>query len=316
MSSLLSPQILFFILGGLATLIKSDVRLPSGIGRWLGLYLMIAIGFKGGVAIQVSEESAFQIDGLIGGGLVLSCLFPVIGYKLLRWTTKHDPLTSIAAAAQYGSVSIVTYVAGCNYLSTLGYECPGYMSLLLGLMEAPAILVALYMADQYLKNPAHNKGEMLKHVLANEAVFLLLGSMVIGFITGAEGFESLRGFLVNPFQGALCLFLLDMGALVMSKRTELRTLTFNTVAFGIYMPLLCAAMGLLVCILAKADVPTTMLFTTLAGSVSNIAVPVAMRMALPDAKAGVYIPLSLGISFPFNLVVGIPLYMKLAEMLR
>ena len=326
--NMLSPAILFFALGIGAGFVKSDLAVPESISRYLSLYLMMAIGFKGGVAIANTHEFTAQVIGAIAAGLVIGFLQPFLAYGLLRLTTKIDSTTAAAVAAHYGSISMVTFATAAAFLGTNEIFYAGYIVAILALMEAPAILSGLYIAhraepetpgsdnlsSEALAQP-EEKRQLSREILTNGAILLLSGAFLIGWITGQPGMNKVAGFLETPFQGILCLFLLDMGLLVAKNLHHLRSFTWALALFGIYMPLIGAAIGLFASWAIGLDVGTGTLFTVLCASASYIAVPAAMRLALPQAKAAIYLPLSLAITFPFNVTLGIPLYFALAEKL-
>lgn len=313
--NLLTPAVLFFILGITAGFFKSDLEIPDSISRYLSLYLMMAIGFKGGVAIANTNEFGADVIGAIVAGVIFGFLQPFLGYGLLKLTTKLDSPTAAAVAAHYGSISMVTFATAAAFLKTNEVIYAGYIVAILALMEAPAILAGLFIAhkaDPKTKHTAEEKKLLTKEIFTNGAILLLFGSFIIGWITGQPGMDKVDGFLNTPFQGVLCLFLLDMGLLVAKNLHHLKNFTFPLALFGIYMPLIGASIGLSTSYLLGLDVGTGTLFTVLCASASYIAVPAAMRLALPEAKAAIYIPMSLAITFPFNVVFGIPLYFTLA----
>lgn len=313
--NLLNPVILFFVLGMVAGLVKSDLDLPGNIGRFLSIYLMIAIGFKGGVAIANTPSFNTEFLGLTAGGLFMSFAIPFAGFGILRIISKLDATTAAAVSAHYGSVSVVTFVAATSFLITSGIKYESYTIAILALMEAPAILSGLFLAKKY-GSSSNNSGisspQLFKKILTNSAVMLLIGSFIIGWITGDKGMEKLGSFFVTPFQGILALFLLEMGLQVSRNAQNLKTFTLPLFAFGIFMPVLCSLAGLLIAAIIGTDQGTGMLFAVMCASASYIAVPAAMRLTLPEAQASVYIPMSLAITFPFNILIGIPLYHALA----
>jgi hypothetical protein len=316
-NNLLSPGVLFFTLGIIAGLVKSDLNVPDSISRYLSLYLMMAIGFKGGVAIAATEEFTSQIMLVIFAGFMVSLLLPFVAYSLLRLTTRIDSPTAAAVAGHYGSISMVTFVTGMAFLKEHDIAFAGYIVGVLALMEAPAIVSALFIAHRAApetRTHAQEEKKLSREIFTNGSILLIFGALIIGIITGDSGMEKMEGFLVTPFQGVLALFLLDMGLLVSKNFHELRNFTWSLAAFGIYMPVIGGAIGLAISSLLGVDVGTGTLFMILCASASYIAVPAAMRLALPEAKAGVYVPLSLAITFPFNVIVGIPVYHTLAEM--
>jgi uncharacterized protein len=313
--NLLSPAILFFALGILAGFLKSDLEVPDSISRYLSLYLMMAIGFKGGVAIANTHDLNGEVISAIGAGLAIGFLQPFLGYGLLKLTTKLDSPTAAAVAAHYGSISMVTFATAAAFLTTNEIIYAGYIVAVLALMEAPAILSALFIAHRAAPQTKHMQEEkklLSREIFTNGAILLLTGAFIIGWITGQKGMDKVAGFLETPFQGILCLFLLDMGLLVARNLHHLKSFTWPLALFGIYMPLIGAGIGLLTSWMIGLDVGTGTLFTVLCASASYIAVPAAMRLALPEAKAAIYVPMSLAITFPFNVTLGIPLYFALA----
>lgn len=316
--NLLSPAILFFALGILAGFFKSDLEIPDSISRYLSIYLMMAIGFKGGVAIANTPDFNGEVIAAIGAGLAVGFLQPFLGYGLLRLSTRLDSPTAAAVAAHYGSISMVTFATAAAFLKTNEVVYAGYIVAILALMEAPAILSGLFIAHRaspQTRTHASEEKKLAREIFTNGAILLLFGSFLIGWATGQSGMDKMEGFLATPFQGILALFLLDMGLLVSKNLHHLKTFTLPLVLFGVYMPLIGAGVGLGLSRWIGLDVGTGMLLTVLCASASYIAVPAAMRLALPEAKAAIYVPMSLAITFPFNVVLGIPLYYALAKML-
>jgi hypothetical protein len=314
--NLLSPAILFFILGITAGFLRSDLEIPSSISRYLSLYLMMAIGFKGGVAIAITPELNSEVIATVVAGLAIGFFLPFLAFGLLRLSTALDNATAAAVAAHYGSISMVTFVTATSFLKTNEVVYAGYIIAVLALMEAPAILSGLFIAHKTspeTRNHAAEEKKLSREIFTNGAILLLFGSFIIGWVTGQPGMEKVKGFLITPFQGILCLFLLDMGLLVAKNLQHLKSFTPRLIIFGIYMPIIGASIGLITSRLIGLDIGTGMLFTVLCASASYIAVPAAMRLALPEAKAAIYLPMSLAITFPFNVVVGIPLYYALAQ---
>lgn len=315
--NLLSPPILFFGLGIVAGAIKSDLNVPESISRYLSIYLMMAIGFKGGTAIAGTPSLSVALFLTLGAGLLMSFLLPFFAYGLLRATTRLDRPTLAAIAGTYGSVSIVTFVTATSFLTASSTAYEGHMVAVLAVMEAPAILSALFIAHraapETIESGKQATPRLAREIFTNGAILLLFGSFVIGWLSGKPGLDRMEGFLVTPFQGILALFLLDMGIIVSRQLHHMRDFTLPLVQFCIYMPLIGAAAGLLLSFLIGLNAGTGALFMVLCASASYIAVPAAMRLALPQAKAAIYLPMSLAITFPFNIVVGIPVYLLLAK---
>lgn len=317
--NLLTPTILFFALGILAGVIKSDLEVPESISRYLSIYLMMAIGFKGGVAIANTPDLNDEVIYTALAGITAGFLQPFLGYALLKWTTRIDPPTAAAIAAHYGSISMVTFATAAAFLEANAIVYAGYIVAVLALMEAPAIMSGLFIAhraDPETRSHGQEEKKLMREIFTNGAILLLFGAFAIGWVTGQPGMDKVSGFLGDPFQGILCLFLLDMGLLVARNLQHLKSFSWSLVAFGIYMPLIGATIGIGVSRLIGLDVGTGLLFTVLCASASYIAVPAAMRLALPEAKAAIYVPMSLAITFPFNIVIGIPLYYAAISMIN
>lgn len=314
--NLLTPPILFFALGVAAGMLKSDLNIPESISRYLSLYLMMAIGFKGGVAIAETGDLNREVLRTIFAGLVIGFSQPFLGYGLLRLTSKIDSPTAAAIAAHYGSISMVTFATAAAFLDANEIIYAGYIVAILALMEAPAILSGLFIAHRaapQTQGHVSKQRKLAREIFTNGAILLLFGSFLIGWITGQPGMDKVKGFLSEPFQGILCLFLLDMGLLVAKNLYQIRALTWSLILFGLYMPLIGASIGLGVSYIIGLDIGTGLLFTVLCASASYIAVPAAMRLALPEAKAAIYLPMSMAITFPFNVAIGIPFYYALAK---
>lgn len=312
-ANLLSPMILFFALGLAASLARSDLSIPEAIAKGMSLYLMMSIGFKGGVGVAQHGVEATLVWSLVAG-VLLSAALPLIAFRLLVTTTGLSRTDAAAIAAHYGSISIVTFLAASQALDGRGIAYEGFMVAVAAAMETPAIIVALWLARG---GAGQMDRETLREVTLNGSIVMLLGSFAIGWITGTDGMKSVSAFLVDPFKGVLCLFLLDMGVIAGRGLKEGRkTLEPKVIAFGLYMPLIGAVLGLVAGRLVGLSQGGIALFACLCASASYIAVPAALRLALPEARPSVYLPLSLGITFPFNLTIGIPLYLSLAALIR
>lgn len=314
METLTSPVILFFLLGALAAFARSDLSIPEAISKGISLYLMAAIGLKGGIEVA---KSGFTPDLLAAAlaGIALSCLIPFTAFLVLRKFGKLDQVNAAAVAAHYGSVSVVTFVTGAEVLTAGGLPPAGYMVAVLALMETPAIIVGLFLAN---RGNAGNGGvqtdnsELIRETLLNGSVVLLTGSFIIGIIIGADGFAPIAPLFQAGFTGILCLFLLDMGLIAVRRLREARRLTPRLVILGILFPIVNGTVGVVLGTLIGLDTGSAAILATLAASASYIAVPAAMRLALPKADPGLYLAMSLAITFPFNILIGIPLYTELA----
>jgi len=317
LQNITSPPILFFVLGIIAGFLKSDLDIPDQISRYLSIYLMMAIGFKGGVAIAATPEINSEIILVIVAGIITGFTQPLIGYFLLRKTTKIDHVTASAIAAHYGSISMVTFVTAVSFLEINSVFYAGYIVAVLAIMEAPAILTGLFIAHKGHAHPKESNSKanskLAKEIFTNGAILLLTGSFIIGAIGGESGMDKMEGFLVEPFQGILAFFLLDMGLLVSKQMHHLKEFNLRLFLFGIYMPLIGFVVGLALSLAIGLNVGTGFLFTVLIASSSYIAVTAAMRLALPDAKSAIYIPMTLAITFPFNIAVGIPFYFYVVQ---
>jgi hypothetical protein len=306
MENILSPVILCFVLGLLAALGRSDLSIPEAAAKMLSIYLLFAIGFKGGASV-----ASHGLDGTLVGtlltGVAFSALLPFLAYALLNLLTRLDRLNAAAVAGHYGSISIVTFLAGASLLSLRGVEAEGYMVAVAAVMEAPAILTALWLVSR--KGHSRLDTDLLREILMNGSIVMLVGAFLIGWITGQQGMAKIEPFIGAPFQGVLCLFLLDMGLIAgRGLRRSYKVLSVGVLAFGVLMPLLSSAIGLGAAVLLDLSLGGTVLLMILAASASYIAVPAAMRVALPEADPSIYLTLSLGVTFPFNLAVGIPIY--------
>lgn len=315
--NLTSPPLLFFMLGAAAALLRSDLEIPEQVAKLLSLYLLMAIGFKGGVALATTPLSATMVTGL-GIAVFLSCLVPVYTFFILK--QKLPPAEAAAVAATYGSISAVTFVTATNYLANTGVEWNGYLVAAMALMESPAIIIGLLLYRFFASEDSETVqiGELLKEAFLNGSVFLILGSLVVGWISGPAGKEQLSLFVDGLFTGILCLFLLDMGIVAMHRLSDIGRAAVSPallVTLGLLLPLVNAALALGLVITVGLPEGDALLIVVLAASASYIAVPAAMRLSLPEANPSVYLGMSLAVTFPFNLIVGIPLYHELIELL-
>ena len=309
--TLTSPIIMFFILGMLAGFAKSDLAIPEAMAKAMAIYLMAAIGLKGGVAIS---ESGITSELLLAGaaGIGLSFLLPFPAYVLLSRIGGLGRTDAAATAAHYGSVSLVTYITAAEMFEVAGMPAASFMVAVLALMETPAIISGLSLAK---KQAGGSTASLMHEVLLNASVVLLVGAMLIGYIAGKDGFAPIAPVFEGGYRGVLCLFLLDMGLIAARRLRETRSITLKLASLGILMPLVNGILGVLVGVLFGLDTGTSAILGVLAASASYIAVPAAMRIALPKADPGIYLSMSLGITFPFNVIVNITLLSWLAERL-
>lgn len=310
--TLLSPIILFFVLGMLAGFAKSDLAIPEAIAKGMAIYLMAAIGLKGGVSVAAN---GFTSELLLAGvaGVALSFLIPFPVFALLQKIGGLDRTTAAATAAHYGSVSLVTYITAAEMLENAGMPAAGFMVAVLALMETPAIISGIALARR--KPEAGSSSKLWHEVLLNASVVLLVGAMIIGFIAGKDGFEPIKPVFDGGYRGILCLFLLDMGLIASRRLSETKALNARLVGLAILLPLVNGVIGVVIGSALGLDTGTAAILGILAASASYIAVPAAMRLALPEADPGIYLSMSLGITFPFNVVVNISLIAALARYL-
>ena len=312
--NLMSPMVLFFALGAAASLARSDLSVPEAVARLLSLYLLMAIGFKGGVEVAHSGLTS-RVVGALAAGIFLSALIPIVAYALLRSATQMSKVDAASVAGHYGSISAVTFAAITGVLNHLAIPYEGYMAAVAAAMETPAIFTALAIARRTgcLKQTDQRTG-LFREVALNGSIVMLLGSFLIGSITGARGLAMLKPFLVEPYAGFLCLFLLDMGLVAgRGLRKGWHALSIPAILFGIVMPLISALLAGGLASTLGLSAGGAAILITLAASASYIAVPAAMRIALPDANPAIALTLSLGVTFPFNLTLGIPLYVAFAS---
>ncbi len=315
LTNLTSPPLLFFLLGVAAVLVRSDLDIPDQVAKFLSLYLLFAIGFKGGVAIAESDLNLIVARDLLLA-TALSALMPLYVFQLLR---KHFSVAdAAAAAATYGSISAVTFVTATSYLDAVQVSWSGYMVASMALMESPAIIVGLIV--YYRTASAGDTGrdtnlrEILHESTTNGSVFLIVGSLIIGWLVGPQGYAQVKVFVQELFVGVLCLFLLDMGLVAARRVQDIsggRQMIGRLLLWGLLLPVINAALALALVTALNISVGDGVLLVVLAASASYIAVPAAMRLALPEANPSIYLSMSLGITFPFNLIIGIPLYHQL-----
>lgn len=311
-ANLLSPIILAFALGVIASLVRSDLRLPEAVYNGLSIYLLLAIGLKGGVELNRTPIAEFIWPALLT--LFLGILTPIIAYNVLRRLGRFDRVNSAAIAAHYGSVSAVTFIVAITFGAMTGRPAEGFMPALVAILEVPAIVVALMIAFTRDKRAGSWK-EALHEALAGRSIILLVGGLLIGLAVGPAGFEPVAPFFVSGFQGALTLFLLEMGIIAARRLKDLRKVGFFLIAFGILLPIFHGALAVWLGSLAGLSMAGSAVLGAMVSSASYIAAPAAVRIALPEANPTFYLTASLGITFPFNVTLGIPLYYALAEML-
>jgi hypothetical protein len=320
MANFLDPAILFFLFGAFAGAIKSNLEIPPPIARFLSLYLLMALGLKGGFALHKSGFTT-EIALSLGLAIFLAILIPIIAYQILR--TKLNTFDAAAIAATYGSVSAVTFITATQYLDQFNIAYGGHMAAAMALMESPAIILAIVLANK--ARAAHAKqtqtglqqtgiSKILHESFTDGAQLLLLGSMVVGLMSGDAGQKLMAPFSIDLFKGMLAFFLLDMGLMAARKIKGLYGKPPITLLYAIASPLSHALIALAFCKLIGLPLGDTILLMVLASSASYIAVPAVLRHALPEVNPALYMGMSLGITFPFNIILGIPLYAMIAKL--
>lgn len=308
--NLLSPPILSFILGVVASVCQSDLRFPESMGKFLGIYLMFGLGLKGGSSIAHCND-IHNAMLLILVAVVLSFGLPFIAKKFMDWTTGYDTATKIAVSAHYGSVSVVTFMIATHFLECSSIPYESSFTAVTAAMEGPAIMSAILMMTLSKSEGQGNfkVSELIHHMFFNGSILVLMGAFTIGLVSSEESLKSVSGFFATPFKGVLCLFLLDMGLLVGKKLRTTHTIEFGELFCALALPLVNASIGFVAAYLMNLTPGGAFLLMTLCASASYIAVPAAMRVAIPQANPGVYVTMALGITFPFNLLIGLPLYL-------
>jgi uncharacterized protein len=322
----MDPVVLFFLLGVIARLLKSDLKLPDALYETLSIYLLLAIGLKGGVELAKHPLTmvAPQAMAVVAMGLVL----PLLAYPVLRFLGKFNTFDSAAIAAHYGSVSVVTFAVGLAFVTKRGVAFEEYMPLFVALLEMPGIVVGILLARMLAPESAGTgKGtgtgtgtgtkiqwSVLAHeIFLGKSVVLLVGGLLIGWYAGPQGIDPMRGLFFDLFKGVLALFLLEMGLVAASRITDLRRAGPFLIIFGIVTPVVFSVFGATLGYLIGLSLGGTTLLAILAASASYIAAPAALRIALPEANPSLSIGAALGITFPFNLTLGIPLYFEIAK---
>jgi hypothetical protein len=324
-SNILDPAILFFFLGIGASLLRSNLEIPQPIGKFLSLYLLLAIGFKGGVELSQSGFSG-NIILTFAVAICMALLVPVYSFFILK--QKLNIYDAAGVAATYGSVSAVTFITATVFLEKHGLHFGGYMAAVLAIMESPAIIVALCLSNWIRKHDLKKKdGELgslppqmrirdiLKDAFTDGAHMLLLGSIVIGIITGHHGQEMVNPLIKDLFKGLLCFFLLDMGLLVAKRLRDIRKVGLFLASFGIIIPIINASVVAVIGRFLGLELGDTFMLSVMAASASYIVVPAAVRHAIPEANPTLYFGSSLAVTFPFNVMIGIPLYFSLISWL-
>ena len=324
LSNILNPPVLFFFLGMLAIFVQSDLEIPNPLPKLFSLYLLVAIGFKGGHELSESGLSPLIIATLLAA-VFMASVVPVYSFFILK--IKLDNYNAAAIAATYGSISAVTFITASSLLDKIQIPYGGHMVAALALMESPAIVVGLILVRVFTKKEATGEidesestetswGEVLREAFLNGSVLLLIGSVIIGILTGLDGWNKVHLFLEKDiFYGALMFFLLDMGLVAARRIQDLRQTGMFLIGFAILMPIANALIGILLAKAIGMGQGDALLFAVLCASASYIAVPAAMRMTVPEANPSLYVSMALAITFPFNIIVGIPIYLQAIKLL-
>lgn len=309
--NLTNPALLFFILGIAAVILKSDLEIPPSSSKFISIYLLFSIGFKGGQELS-HEAFSSEIALSMIFGIVIALLIPLYTFFILK--RKLNLFDSAAIAAAYGSVSAVTFVTAVSYLETQNIFLQGHMVAIMALMESPAIIAGLLLISIYNKDKVAKikKRTAMWHSITNGSVLLILGSLLIGFLASEKHAQGIKPFTDDIFKGFLAIFLLDMGIISGRKIRSLVSSGWFPLAFAIVIPIVngCAVAGL--ASLVTHNVGSKFIFAVLAASASYIAVPAAMKIAVPRANPGLYLPMALAVTFPVNITVGLPLYLGIA----
>jgi uncharacterized protein len=324
LSNILNPPVLFFFLGMLAVFVQSDLEIPNPLPKLFSLYLLVAIGFKGGHELFESGLSPLIIATL-AAAVFMASIVPVYSFFILK--IRLDNYNAAAIAATYGSISAVTFITASSLLDKLQISYGGHMVAALALMESPAIVVGLILVRVFSKKEAvastdeddgtkTSWGEVLHEAFLNGSVLLLIGSVIIGFLTGVDGWHKVHLFVEKDiFYGALMFFLLDMGLVAARRIQDLRQTGMFLIGFAVLMPIANALVGILLAKVIGMGQGDALLFSVLCASASYIAVPAAMRMTVPEANPSLYVSMALAITFPFNIIVGIPIYLQAIKLL-
>jgi len=316
LSNILTPPVLFFFLGMLATFVKSDLEIPQPLPKLFSLYLLLSIGFKGGYEITESGIN-LQITFTLLAAIFMASIVPIYSFFILK--LKLDTYNAAAIAATYGSISAVTFITAQSFLKILNISSGGHMVAALALMESPAIIVGIVLVKIFIKSKEEGEkekfswGEVLREAFLNGSVFLLVASVMVGVITGEKGWVKLHPFTEDIFYGVLSFFLLDMGMVAAKRFKELSKTGYFLIIFGVLMPVINAIIGIMISKLIGMSEGNALLFSVLCASASYIAVPAAMRMTVPEANPSLYVSMALAITFPFNIIIGIPLYFNIIK---
>jgi len=313
--NILNPPVLFFFMGMLAVFWKSDLEIPQPLPKLFSLYLLLSIGFKGGHELADSGIN-LQIALTLIAAIVMASIVPVYTFFILK--LKLDNYNAAAIAATYGSISAVTFITASSFLEKLHISYGGHMVAALALMESPAIIVGLILVRVFAPKTEDEKefswGKVMHEAFLNGSVFLLVGSLIVGLLTGDKGWEKLQPFTQGIFYGVLTFFLLDMGLIAAKRIKDLSKTGSFLIGFSVFIPIINAIIGILISKVLGMGEGNGLLFAVLCASASYIAVPAAMRLTVPEANPSLYVSMALALTFPFNIIVGIPLYLQIIKL--
>jgi hypothetical protein len=312
LDNLTNPALLFFVLGIIAVYLKSDLEIPPNSSKFISLYLLFAIGFKGGQELS-HEPLTLEIGWLMLFGIGISLIIPFYTFFILK--KKLNIFDAGAIAAAYGSVSAVTFVTGVSYLEAQQLTIHGHMVAIMALMESPAIIIGLVLISVFNKNESNTikKRSIIKHSFTNGSVLLILGSLIIGYVADAKQAEGIKPFTNDLFKGFLAIFLLDMGVTSGRKLKSFFSFGWFPIIFAILIPLINGCFIAVLSSVVTQEITNRFMFAILAASASYIAVPAAMKISVPKANPGLYLPMALAVTFPVNITVGMPIYFLIIQ---
>jgi hypothetical protein len=308
LDNILTPVVLCFIMGMIARWVKSDLALPEAMYQGISIYLLLAIGLKGGAALSATPVAVFFKPAL--ATLVIGLISPVIAYALLRKFGQRNSIDAAAIAAHYGSVSVVTFLAAVEAVKRMGMAPEEYLPALVALLEVPGIIVALLFVRS---EGSQGWSKALHEVVTGKSIVLLVGGLCIGALCGTQKLADVQPFFGAAFKGALCLFMLELGLVAGKRLKDAGRAGLRLLSLGIILPPILGSIGVVAGLLSGMSIGGSAILGAMAGSASYIAAPAAVRIALPQANPAYYLTLALGITFPFNLALGIPLYIKLSQ---
>lgn len=310
--NLTNPALLFFILGIIAVYLKSDLEIPDNSSKFISLYLLFAIGFKGGQELS-HETFSSEIMWSILFGIFISLIIPLYTFFILK--SKLNVYDAGAIAAAYGSVSAVTFVTAVSFLDSQQLNLQGHMVAIMALMESPSIIIGLLLISLFNKEESHSikKRAILKHSFTNGSVLLIIGSLIIGFVASAKQAEGIKPFTNDLFKGFLAIFLLDMGISSGKKLKAFFSFGWFPFIFAVLIPLFNGGVIALLSSFVTHDITNRFIFAVLAASASYIAVPAAIKVSVPKANPGLFLPMALAVTFPINITIGMPLYFLIVQ---